>query len=72
VAFVDGVTAAAVGAIAGACVVLGRRTLFETGWTLEVPKLVILLVTMALLLRFRKLSEPLVIAGAAILGLLMG
>lgn len=71
VAFVDGVTAAAVGAIAGACVVLGRRTLFETGWTLEVPKLVILLVTMALLLRFKKLPEPLVIAGAAILGLLM-
>jgi chromate transporter len=30
-AFVDGVTAAAVGAIAGAVVVLGRRTLFETG-----------------------------------------
>jgi len=71
VAFVDGVTAAAVGAIAGACVVLGRRTLFETGWTLEIPKLVILLVTMALLLRFKKLPEPLVIAGAAIVGLLM-
>lgn len=71
VAFVDGVTAAAVGAIAGACIVLGRRTLFETGWTLEVPKLLILLATMALLLRFKKLPEPLVIAGAAMLGLLM-
>lgn len=69
VAFVDGVTAAAVGAIAGACVVLGRRTLFETGWSLEVPKLVILLVTMGLLLRFKRLPEPLVIVGAAICGL---
>jgi chromate transporter len=71
VAFVDGVTAAAVGAIAGACVVLGRRTLFETGWTLETPKLVILLVTMGLLLRFKKLPEPLVIVGAAICGLMI-
>lgn len=56
-------------AIAGACVVLGRRTLFETGWSLEVPKLVILLATMGLLLRFKKLPEPLVIVGAAIGGL---
>ena len=69
VAFVDGVTAAAVGAIAGACIVLGRRTLFETGWTLEIPKLVILIVTMGLLLWFKKLPEPLVIVGAAICGL---
>ena len=71
VAFVDGVTAAAVGAIAGACIVLGRRTLFETGWSLEIPKLVILLVTMGLLLRFKKLPEPLVIVGAAMCGLLI-
>jgi chromate transporter len=71
VAFVDGVTAAAVGAIAGACVVLGRRTLFETGWTLETPKLIILLITIALLVRFRKLPEPLVIVGAAMCGLIV-
>lgn len=71
VAFVDGVTAAAVGAIAGACIVLGRRTLFETGWKLETPKLAILLVTMGLLLRFKKLPEPLVIVGAAISGLVI-
>lgn len=71
VAFVDGVTAAAVGAIAGACVVLGRRTLFEQGWTLEWPKLLILVVTLALLLRFKKLQEPLVVVGAAIVGLLI-
>lgn len=71
VAFVDGVTAAAVGAIAGACAVLGRRTLFETGWDLQTPKLVILLVTMGLLLRFKKLPEPLVILAAAICGLVL-
>src|SRR5436853_207444 len=33
VAFVDGVTAAAIGAIAGAVIVLARRTLFTDGWT---------------------------------------
>jgi len=71
VAFVDGVTAAAVGAIAGACVVLGRRTIFEQGWTPEIPKLVLLLVTMGLLLKFKKLPEPFIVLGAAIIGLLI-
>lgn len=71
VAFVDGVTAAAVGAISGACIVLARRTVFENGWTPEVPKIVILLTTIALLLKFRKLPEPLVIFGAALVGLLI-
>lgn len=71
VAFVDGVTAAAVGAIAGACLVLGRRTVFANGWTPEVPKIVILLITVGLLLKFRKLPEPVVILGAALVGLLI-
>lgn len=71
VAFVDGVTAAAVGAIAGACLVLGRRTIFEQGWTPEIPKIVILLLTIGLLLKFRKLPEPILILGAALTGLLI-
>lgn len=71
VAFVDGVTAAAVGAIAGACVVLGRRTIFENGWTPEVPKVVLLVATLGLLLKFKKLSEPIVVLGAAVIGLLI-
>jgi len=70
VAFVDGVTAAAVGAIAGACVVLGRRTLFPDGWTPDIPKIVILLVTLGLLLRFKKLPEPVIVLGAAVVGLI--
>ncbi len=69
VAFVDGVTAAAVGAIAGAVLVLGRRTIFANGWSLEIPKLVILLVTLGLLLKFKKLPEPVIILGAALIGL---
>ncbi|MBI3863816.1 MAG: chromate efflux transporter, partial [Planctomycetia bacterium] len=69
VAFVDGVTSAAIGAIAGAVVVLGRRTLFTAESTVEIPKLVILGVTMALLWKFKKLPEPLVVLAAAIAGL---
>jgi chromate transporter len=71
VAFVDGVTAAAVGAIAGACVVLGRRTIFENGWTPEIPKIVLLLVTIGLLLKLKKLPEPVIVIGAAVAGLII-
>jgi chromate transporter len=71
VAFVDGVTAAAVGAIAGACVVLGRRTVLENGWTPEIPKIVLLVITLGLLLKFKKLPEPLVVLAAAIAGLIL-
>jgi len=70
VAFVDGVTAAAVGAIAGAVVVLGRRTLLD-GWQPELPKLVLFVVTLAVLLRFKKLPEPVVILAAALIGLVV-
>lgn len=71
VAFVDGVTAAAVGAIAGAVVVLGRRTLLDGGWSPEIPKVVVFGVTLALLLRFKKLPEPIVVLGAGLIGLLV-
>jgi chromate transporter len=71
VAFVDGVTAAAIGAIAGAVVVLGRRQIFGNDWIPEWPKVVVALVTMALLWRFKKLPEPVVVLGAAIVGLIV-
>jgi chromate transporter len=64
-AFVDGVTAAATGAIAGAAFVLGRRAIFD------VPTALIALVTLALLLRFKKVPEPLVILAAGLVGLLL-
>jgi chromate transporter len=62
-AFVDGVTAAAIGAIAGAVLVLGKRTL--TDW----PTIIIALSTAALLFRYRKLQEPYVILAAAVIGI---
>jgi chromate transporter len=64
-AFVDGVTAAATGAIAGAAFVLGRRALFD------VPTVLIALVTLGLLVRFKKIQEPLLIATAGVVGVVL-
>jgi len=63
-AFVRGVTAAAAGAIAGACYVLGKRAIFD------VPTLVVALVALAVTSRFR-IPEPLLIGAAAAAGLLI-
>src|SRR5206468_1013105 len=49
-AFVEGVTAAAIGAISGAVIVLGSRTLFDAGWHLDWFKLAIMMGTLSILL----------------------
>jgi chromate transporter len=64
-AFVDGVTAAATGSIAGAGFVLGRRALTD------LPTILIALATLGLLVKFKKIQEPLLIVGAGALGLLL-
>lgn len=61
-AFVDGVSAAATGAIAGAGFVLGRRALYD------VPTVLIALFTILLLIKVKKLQEPLLIAAAGVVG----
>jgi chromate transporter len=63
IAFVDGVTAAAIGAIAGAVIVLARRSI------VDVPTSLLAIATGAILWRFKKLPEPLVVAAAALIGL---
>jgi chromate transporter len=63
-AFVDGVTAAATGAIAGAAFVLGRRAL------IDVTTVAIAAATWLLFARFKKVPEPLVILAAGAVGLL--
>ena len=62
-AFIAGVTAAATGAIIGAVVVLGRRTITD------IPTTLLALVTLGLLWRWKKIPEPLIVLGAAITGL---
>lgn len=64
-AFVDGVTAAAIGAIAGAVLVLAKRQLTDY------ISIIIALVTIILLFRYRKLPEPVIILVAACAGLLI-
>jgi chromate transporter len=61
--FVDGVTAAATGAIEGAACVLARRAL------VDIPTILIAAVALAALVRFKKLQEPLVIVIADLVGL---
>ena len=63
-AFVRGVTAAAAGAIAGAVVVLARRSIYD------LPTVVIAVVSLAVLFRW-KVPEPVIIAVAAVAGLLL-
>jgi chromate transporter len=65
VAFVDGITAAAIGAITGSVVVLARRSL------VDIPTVLVAVVTVLLLWRFKKLQEPVVIAAAAAAGLIL-
>lgn len=62
VAFVAGATAAAAGAITGAVIVLGRRTL------VDVPSVLIALVGLVVLWRF-KLPEPVLVLVAGLVGL---
>jgi len=62
-AFVDGVTAAATGAIAGAAFVLGRRAITDLGAA------VICVVTFAILTTAKRIPEPAIMIGAGILGL---
>ena len=62
-AFVDGITAAVIGALAGSVVVIAMRTIKD------VPTFIIALAAMTLLMKTKKVKEPLIILVAAIIGL---
>jgi chromate transporter len=64
-AFVDGITAAVVGALVGAVIVIASRAL------VDLPTVLIAAGTVAALLYFKKLQEPYIILVAALLGLLI-
>ena len=63
-AFVDGATASATGAIAGAVLVLGARAI------IDLPTAIIALVSFALLWRF-KISEPIMVTVSGLVGLVL-
>jgi chromate transporter len=62
-AFVQGVTAAATGAIAGAAYILAKHAV------VDVPTILIALTTLAVLLAVKKVPEPLVILAAGLAGM---
>jgi len=64
-AFVEGITAAAIGAIGGAVIVLAKRQF------VDYTTIIITLIVIILLLRFKKIPEPLIILMAAVTGLLI-
>ncbi|MES2105512.1 MAG: chromate transporter [Pseudomonadota bacterium] len=65
IAFVDGITAAAVGAITGSVMVIAKRSI------VDIPTALIAVVTIALLWKFKKLQEPVIVVAAAVLGLII-
>ena len=64
-AFVDGITAAAIGAITGSVIVIAKRSI------IDLPTMLIALVTVTLLWKFKKLQEPVVVAVASVVGLIV-
>lgn len=65
IAFIDGITAAAVGAIAGAVVVLGKRSITD------IPTVIIAAATYLILWKSKKISEPVLIVIVAVIGLIL-
>lgn len=64
-AFVAGVTSAATGAIAGAAIVLGRRAV------VDLPTIAIFAATLFMLVKVRKVPEPVVILATGVVGVLL-
>lgn len=64
-AFVQGVTAAAVGAIAGAAIILSKRAL------VDMTTVVLAAISLVTLLRFKRVPEPVLILGAGIAGVVL-
>ncbi len=64
-AFVDGITAAVIGALVGSVIVIGLRSI------IDMPTALIAIAAVLALIYIKKLQEPYIIAIAAILGLLI-
>jgi chromate transporter len=64
-AFIDGATAAAIGAIAGSVIVIGQRSI--TDWLTAL----LAIGTGFVLWKFKKLTEPLIVVAAAVIGLVV-
>ncbi len=63
--FVDGITAAVVGALLGAVIVIATRSI------VDIPTAIIAIVTGLLLIYYNKIKEPYIILAAAVLGYIL-
>lgn len=64
-AFVDGITAAVVGALVGAVIIIATRSI------IDIPTALIAIASLLTLIYFKKIQEPLIILIAALAGLLI-
>ena len=64
-AFVEGITAAVVGALVGSVIVIAKRSI------IDIPTIAIAVLSIVALLYYKKLQEPYIIAIAALLGLMI-
>jgi len=64
-AFVDGITAAVLGALIGAVIIIGMRSITE------VPTSLIAIASILALIYFRKIQEPIIILLAGVAGLVI-
>ncbi|MGB3075647.1 MAG: chromate transporter [Chitinophagales bacterium] len=69
-AFVDGITAAVIGALAGAVIIIAVNTFTQNhSVVIDIPSVLIAIITVFALLKVKKLTEPILILIAAMLGL---
>jgi chromate transporter len=64
-AFVDGITAAVIGALTGAVAVIAMRSI------LDIPTAVIAVCAASLLIFYKKISEPYIILASAVIGFVL-
>lgn len=64
-AFVDGITAAVIGALVGSVIIIGKRSV------IDIPTALISLASVLGLIYIKKIQEPYIIAAAAIVGILI-
>jgi chromate transporter len=69
-AFVDGITAAVVGALVGAVIIIAQRTLIHNN-CIDFVAVAIAVCTILVLLYAKKIQEPYIIAVAAVVGILL-
>jgi chromate transporter len=70
-AFVQGITATVIGAIAGAAIILGRRAIFPHPPEIDVPAAAIAATSLGVLLWGKRIPEPVIILASGVIGLLL-